>query len=100
MTGASAATGLTGTLITMNATNNKRGGYDRGNRNGASKNEKHGDRGRALSRADKQIDELNIQLQNATSKKEKRRIGKTIEHIKQNAYRKLNGEEHSKVNKR
>jgi hypothetical protein len=39
-------------------------------------------------------------MQNATSKKEKRRIGKTIEHIKQNAYRKLNGEEHSKANKR
>ena len=100
LTGISALAGITGSLITMNATNNKSGGYNRGDKTGASKNERHGDGGRALDKSEKRISNLKSQFQNATTKKERRRISKKIEHETENAYKKQRGEEHSKANKR
>lgn len=84
----------------MNAARNKSGGYDKGKNTGSSKNEKHGDGGRALGKSEKRISNLKSQLQNATTKKERKRISKKIQHETENAYKKQRGEEHSKANKR
>ena len=100
LTGTSAAIGLTGSLITMNASSNKSGGYDRGNRTGASKNEKHGDGGRSQIKADKHLSNLHNQLANATSKKEKKKLKTKIKHIEEDVERKRYGEEHSRSIKR
>ena len=89
-----AATDLFGALIKLNVENNKGDGYDRGKRTGASNNERHGDGGRAISKSKRQISHLQEQAQSATSKKERQRINKKIEHIIQNALKKQQGEEH------
>ncbi len=65
----------------------------------SSKNEKHGDRGKAESKADKQIKELEKQLESAT-KKQKKKIKHKIQNIKNDAAKKAKGEEHSRTNKR
>ncbi|MEM6320453.1 MAG: 3-coathanger stack domain-containing protein [Bacteroidota bacterium] len=67
--------------------------------NDSSKNEKHGDRGRAKSKAEKQIEELESQLDGA-NKKEKNKIKKKIQNIKRDAAKKAKGEEHSRTKKR
>jgi len=100
LTIAGTATGLAGSIITMNATNNKNSGYGKGNISGASKNERHGDGGRAQAKADKQLSDLQNRLTNATSRKEKMEIRRKINNIKKDAERKRHGEEHSKANKR
>ena len=89
-----AATGLFGALIKLNVENYRGDGYDRGKRTGASNNERHGDGGRTISKSKRQISHLQEQAQSATSKKERQRISKKIEHIIQNALKKQQGEEH------
>ena len=89
-----AATGLFGALIKLNVENFRGDGYDRGKRTGASNNERHGDGGRTISKSKRQISHLQEQAQSATSKKERQRISKKIEHIIQNALKKQQGEEH------
>jgi RHS repeat-associated protein len=61
----------------------------------SSKNQRHGDDGRALEKAQKQITELEKQLEGAT-KKEAAKIKQTIKNIKDAAHRKNKGEEHHK----
>jgi hypothetical protein len=63
------------------------------------KNEKHGDGGRALTKAEKQIQQLEEQVKTAKGT-EKARIKKKIQNITQDALRKRKGEEHSRANKR
>ena len=63
------------------------------------KNERHGDGARAKAKSDKQIEELERQLQNAP-KKERKKIENKIKNIKRDADKKKRGEEHSRVNKR
>ena len=69
------------------------------NRTGASKNEAHGDGGRAMAKAEKRIEELSEKLEGA-SKKEKKQIKKKIENIRRTAQEKAKGENHSTRNKR
>ncbi|MEL6339059.1 MAG: RHS repeat-associated core domain-containing protein [Myxococcota bacterium] len=59
----------------------------------ASKAEPHGDSGRALDNAEKQIKELEEQMKGAT-RKERNRIKKTIENIRKTAQKKKKGETH------
>ncbi|MBP0018079.1 MAG: DUF4157 domain-containing protein [Cyanobacteria bacterium SBLK] len=65
----------------------------------SSKNEKHGDDGRALSKAEKYITELEEKLETATGK-EKTKILNKIKKIKRNAEKKKKGTEHSRGVKR
>ena len=62
--------------------------------------ERHGDGGRGQAKAKKQISDLQNQLENATSKREIKRIRKKIENIRKDAEKKFHGEEHSRGNKR
>lgn len=64
------------------------------------KNEPHGDNGRALGKAEKQIKNLEMQLQNAKNNKERQKIKEKIKHIRQDAEKKQRGESHSNGNKR
>lgn len=64
-----------------------------------SKNEKHGDGGRALSKAENQIAELEKQLE-GSPKKERKKIEQKIKNIRQTAEKKKKGIEHSGANKR
>lgn len=66
----------------------------------SSKNEKHGDGGRAKSKADKQIEELLEILKSTISKREKKKLRVKIENIRQDAERKKKGTEHSVKQKR
>ncbi len=63
-----------------------------------SANEKHGDGGRAVSKSEKQIKDLESQL-NGVSEKERIKIRKKIRNIKKNAQQKKKGEEHSRRKK-
>lgn len=65
-----------------------------------SHKEKHGDRGRFKSKKERQIEQLEQQLQNAKSKKEREYIKNKIKNIKRNGEKKEKGEEHSRVHKR
>ncbi len=65
-----------------------------------SHKEKHGDRGRFKSKKERQIEQLEQQLQNAKSKKEREFIKNKIKNIKRNGEKKEKGEEHSRVHKR
>jgi len=65
----------------------------------SSKNEKHGDGGRALTKVEKQINELKEKLSTATGK-EKKQIQQKIKNIQEIAQQKKKGEEHSRANKR
>lgn len=100
LTGASAIVGAVGAAVKMNAARNKSGGYDKGKNTGSSKNEKHGDGGRALMKSEKQMSKYNNQLKEATSKKEKNRIKIKIRNVNRTAEKKNVGEEHSNANKR
>lgn len=64
-----------------------------------SKNEKHGDGGRAQTKAEKQIKRYEEQLKIAKGS-EKIRLNQKIKKIKQTAAKKQKGEEHSRGNKR
>ena len=87
-----------GTAVVLSARNNSSKGYERGKVSG--KNERHGDNGRSLSKSQERIRELKLELQNSKSRKERQRIKKTIDNIKQDAGRKERGEEHSRMHKR
>ncbi len=52
------------------------------------------------AKADKQLKKLHVQMGNATSKKEMKRIKKKMENIRKDAEKKFHGEEHSRGNKR
>ena len=65
----------------------------------SSKNEKHGDSGRALTKAEKQIKTLENKLEGA-NKKERKKINVKINNIRKTAQEKLKGTEHSKTKKR
>lgn len=62
-------------------------------------NEKHGDGGRAKTKAEKQVIELKEKLQDATGK-EKQKINQKIKNIQETARQKAKGVEHSRSNKR
>ena len=64
----------------------------------SSKNEKHGDDGRALGKAEERIKDLKGQLEGAT-RKERERIEKKIRNINDTALKKRKGEEHSRGGK-
>lgn len=69
-------------------------------RTGSSKNEKHGDGGRAQQSAEKQIAELEAQLYNGMPRSERLKIEQKIKNIKATAAKKAKGEEHSRTGKR
>ena len=106
--GISIATGLVGTSMVLQAVSNTSQGYDRGsesqnktshNSKTSGKNERHGDSGRSLSKAEKQIEQLKHQLQTA-DRRTRQKIEQKIKNITQNAARKNKGEEHSRTSKR
>ncbi len=66
----------------------------------SSKNEKHGDSGRAEVKTKKKIIELEKQLEDASNRKEKEVIKKKIERIRKDAENKNKGEEHGRNKKR
>ena len=86
----------TGSMLMINSADNKSQGYNRGKVSG--KNEKHGDSGRALEKANKQIEALEKQKQGAT-KKDQAIINNKIRRIRETAQKKYSGEEHSRPNK-
>ena len=65
-------------------------------RTGSSKNEKHGDGGRAQTAAERQIAELESQIIPGMSRSERIKIKTKINNIKENANRKAKGEEHGR----
>lgn len=69
------------------------------NASDSGKSEKHGDRGRAKTKTEKQIQELENKLNDAKGN-EKMKLKKKIDNIKRDAQRKAKGEEHSRGNKR
>lgn len=91
----SAAVGL---MLMGNSTANKSAGYERGKTSG--KNERHGDGGRSLDKAQKKIEELQVQIKESKSRKERNSLNNKIRNIKRNAEKKGHGEEHSRNNKR
>ena len=88
---------VAGTILMVNSSLNKAHGYERGKASG--KNERHGDGGRSLSKAEKQIIELEQKAETAP-KKERARINQRIKNIKYEADKRRKGEEHSRANKR
>lgn len=63
------------------------------------KNERHGDGGRAQTKSEKQIEELETSKE-GKSKAGRQRIDRKIQNIKRDAARKSKGEERSRANKR
>lgn len=66
----------------------------------SSKNEKHGDSGKQMEKAKKQIEELEKELAKAKTKAEKTKIAQKIKNIINNARKAKKGEEHSRTKKR
>ncbi|MDO5411669.1 MAG: RHS repeat-associated core domain-containing protein [Lachnospiraceae bacterium] len=66
----------------------------------SSKNERHGDSGRALEKAKKQTDKLDKELKNATSRREKKKINNKKKNINKKARKERRGENHSMKQKR
>ncbi len=64
-----------------------------------SKNEKHGDGGRKMSKAEKQIQELR-ELQKGATKKERRELQNKIDNILETGQKARKGVEHGRLNKR
>ena len=64
------------------------------------KNEQHGDGGRAVEKADKQIKDLERQMKEAKNNRERKKIKRKIENIRKSAQKKQSGENHSNSNKR
>ncbi|MBV4359100.1 DUF6443 domain-containing protein [Pinibacter aurantiacus] len=67
---------------------------------GSSKNEKHGDGGRAKSKAEKQIEKLKEDLKNTVNRRDKQKIEQKIKNITKDAAQKAKGQEHSRIGKR
>lgn len=67
-------------------------------RAGSSKNEKHGDSGRSMTKAEQQIQDLQDQMQGA-NKKTRKKLQNKINNIKRDAQKKAKGEEHSRTGK-
>ncbi|MEP5698070.1 MAG: RHS repeat-associated core domain-containing protein, partial [Sneathiella sp.] len=65
----------------------------------SSKNEKHGDSGRAQNKADRQLQELDERLKSASNKKERNRLKQKMYNVRQDAARKSKGVEHSRTKK-
>jgi hypothetical protein len=74
-------------------------GYILYNQSDSGKNEQHGDGGRAISKADKQIQALQEKLAKATGR-EAKQLKKKIERIQKTAYKKRRGEQHSQKAKK
>ncbi|GBC59928.1 hypothetical protein DENIS_0870 [Desulfonema ishimotonii] len=89
------AVGLTAWDIIQNWNENSKGSDDGDKPCGSGKSDPHGDGGRALEKAKKQIGELEKQLDGA-NKKEKKRIKKKIQRIVDDARKKRKGETHWK----
>ena len=66
----------------------------------SSKNEKHGDDGRAKAKSEKQIKDLEQQKELVKNKKERQALEKTIRNIRQTGELKNKGEEHGRNSKR
>ena len=66
----------------------------------SSKNEKHGDDGRAKVKSEKQIKDLEQQKELAKNKKERQVLEKIIRNIRQTGELKNKGEEHGRNSKR
>ena len=62
-----------------------------GGRSGSGKNEPHGDKGRAKTKANKQIDGYKEKLKTATGN-EKKRLNQKIQNVRQNAEKKAKGD--------
>jgi hypothetical protein len=71
---------------------------EKNNEKKSGKNEKHGDSGRAKTKAEKQVEGLKEQLKDATGS-EKQKIKQKIQNIEQDAAKKAKGEEHSRTKK-
>ncbi|HEY0609425.1 MAG TPA: hypothetical protein VGD35_07205, partial [Chitinophaga sp.] len=65
----------------------------------SGKNEKHGDGGRAMTKAERQIQQYQEQLKTATGN-ERKKLDVKIRRVRQDAEQKAKGEEHSRGNKR
>lgn len=65
-------------------------------RMGSSKNEKHGDGGRAQAAADAQIAELEVKITSGMPRRERLQIEQKIKNIREAAARKAKGEEHGR----
>ena len=65
----------------------------------SSKNEKHGDGGRALRKTEKQIEDIDTQISQAKNNKERKRLINKRKNIRENGKRKQKGEEHGRVHK-
>lgn len=65
-------------------------------RTGSSKNEKHGDSGRALEAAEAQIKALEAQLYPGMDRAERVKINNKINNIRRTAQSKAKGEEHGR----
>ena len=87
-----------GVMLMGNSTANKSAGYEHGKTSG--KNERHGDGGRSLDKAQKRIEELKAQIKESKSRKEREKLKTKIEHIRQDVSSKKRGEEHSRRSKR
>jgi RHS repeat-associated protein len=71
---------------------------EKNNEKKSGKNEKHGDSGRAKTKAEKQVEGLKEQLKDATGS-EKQKLKQKIQNIEQDAAKKAKGEEHSRTKK-
>jgi RHS repeat-associated protein len=67
-------------------------------RSGSSKNEAHGDGGRAMTKAEKQIADYESQMEGA-NKKTRKVLQKKIQRVREDAQKKEKGENHSMKNK-
>lgn len=73
---------------------NNCGSKNGGTKTDNSKNEKHGDSGRAQQKVEKRVEELEQQLL-TSSGREKTKLQQKIKNINRDAKRKAKGEEHS-----
>lgn len=64
-------------------------------RTGSSKNERHGDGGRAIQSADRRIADLQAQIKPGMDRRERIKIENRINNIRKDAQKKAKGETHS-----
>jgi hypothetical protein len=98
---AGATVAATGTLLAMNTSNNMSAGYNRGGKKAtdSGKNSKHGDSGRSMSKADKQIEGYKKELETATGST-RQKIMKKIQNVTEAAKRAQKGTEDTRTGKR
>ena len=87
-------TAAIGTWVSGNAIRNMSKG-----KNDNSKNEKHGDRGKAKTKIEKQVENLRNEARDAPNKIERKKIENKIKNINKTAEKKAKGEEHSRTKK-